>query len=66
MNHELVIDFGPGWRVYYIEVESQIILLLGGGDKGTQQADITAAKATVAAMQQAIAANHRAAMSRKK
>lgn len=41
---ELKIDFGPGWRVYYIKVGNQIIVLLGGGTKKNQQADIDAAK----------------------
>jgi putative addiction module killer protein len=35
--------FGPGWRMYYTERNSVIILMLGGGDKSTQQADIAAA-----------------------
>lgn len=55
---ELVIDFGPGWRIYFIEVEGQIILLLGGGDKSTQQADIAAARETVRAMKQAATKAH--------
>lgn len=41
---ELKIDFGPGWRVYYIKVGNQIIVLLGGGTKNGQQSDINAAK----------------------
>ena len=35
--------FGPGWRMYYIERNGTIIVMLGGGDKSTQQADIAAA-----------------------
>ena len=35
--------FGPGWRMYYIERNGTIIVMLGGGDKSTQQADIVAA-----------------------
>lgn len=35
--------FGPGWRMYYVERDGTIILMLGGGDKSTQQADIAAA-----------------------
>jgi putative addiction module killer protein len=37
---ELRIDVGPGYRVYYAIVESRVILLLCGGDKGTQDTDI--------------------------
>jgi putative addiction module killer protein len=35
--------FGPGWRMYYIEKAGAIIVMLGGGDKSTQDADIQAA-----------------------
>ena len=37
--------FGPGWRMYYIQLGDVLIVMLGGGDKSTQQADIAAAKA---------------------
>ena len=37
---ELVIDFGPGYRIYFGKIGRTIILLLCAGDKGTQQADI--------------------------
>ena len=37
---ELKIDHGPGYRVYYGRVGKTILLLLCGGDKRTQQADI--------------------------
>lgn len=37
---ELKIDFGPGYRVYYAQEGQSIILLLCGGDKGSQDADI--------------------------
>ncbi len=40
---ELKIDFGPGYRVYYIERGGVVIVLLAGGDKSTQQQDIKAA-----------------------
>ncbi|KWT83530.1 protein of unknown function DUF891 [Variovorax sp. WDL1] len=40
---ELKIDFGPGYRVYYTERDSELIILLAGGDKSTQQRDIEAA-----------------------
>ena len=35
--------FGPGWRMYYVERMGVIIVMLGGGDKSSQQADIAAA-----------------------
>jgi putative addiction module killer protein len=37
---ELRVDVGPGYRVYYAITGTQIILLLCGGDKRTQDADI--------------------------
>ena len=40
---ELKIDFGPGYRVYYTERGGEIIVLLAGGDKSTQQQDVKAA-----------------------
>lgn len=42
---ELRIDWGPGYRVYYAMSGKQVILLLAGGDKRKQQADIGAAVA---------------------
>lgn len=35
--------FGPGWRMYYFERDGTIVVMLGGGDKSSQQADIAAA-----------------------
>ena len=40
---EMREHFGPGWRLYYIERNGIVIVMLGGGDKSTQQADIAAA-----------------------
>ena len=40
---ELKIDFGPGRRVYCTRRGNRLILLLAGGDKSTQQKDITTA-----------------------
>ncbi|WP_281172417.1 type II toxin-antitoxin system RelE/ParE family toxin [Desulfonatronum lacustre] len=37
---ELRIDYGPGYRVYFSRVGKLIVLLLCGGDKRTQEADI--------------------------
>lgn len=41
---ELRIDWGPGYRIYYARAGEQIILVLLGGDKRKQQADIDRAK----------------------
>jgi len=41
---ELRIHYGPGYRVYYKDTGKEIIILLCGGDKSTQQADIIKAK----------------------
>ena len=40
---ELKIDFGPGYRVYFVQRGSALVLLLVGGDKTTQQQDINTA-----------------------
>ena len=37
---ELRINYGPGYRVYFIQRASTVIVLLAGGDKRTQQQDI--------------------------
>ena len=36
--------FGPGWRMYYVLRGTQVIVMLGGGDKTSQAADIAAAQ----------------------
>jgi putative addiction module killer protein len=41
---ELRIDYGPGYRVYYAQSARQTFLILAGGDKTTQQADIRRAR----------------------
>jgi len=41
---EMRIDYGPGYRVYLKDTGREIIILLCGGDKSTQQADIKQAK----------------------
>jgi putative addiction module killer protein len=40
---ELKIDYGPGYRVYYTQRGTRLLLLLAGGDKSTQQKDIAKA-----------------------
>jgi putative addiction module killer protein len=42
--HELRLDFGPGYRVYYGLADETVVLLLGGGDKRLQLRDIQEAK----------------------
>lgn len=42
---ELRLFIGPGYRVYFGEEGGQVVVLLCGGDKGTQGRDIKAAKA---------------------
>jgi len=37
---ELRIDYGPGYRVYFIKKREIIVILLCGGDKSTQRKDI--------------------------
>lgn len=41
---ELRIDYGSGYRIYFAQEGSQIILLLCGGDKDTQKKDILLAR----------------------
>lgn len=41
---ELRIDYGAGYRVYFVQRGRELIILLAGGDKRTQAADIAAAR----------------------
>lgn len=43
--------FGPGWRMYYILQGELLIVMLGGGDKSTQSADIARAVALAASLE---------------
>lgn len=37
---ELRIDYGPGYRVYFVQRGQSLVVLLAGGDKSTQSRDI--------------------------
>lgn len=37
---EMREHFGPGWRMYYVQQGAVLIVMLGGGEKSTQSADI--------------------------
>ena len=41
---ELRIFYGPGYRVYFVQQDSVVVILLTGGDKSTQNSDIAKAK----------------------
>lgn len=40
---EMREHFGPGWRMYYVQHGETLIVMLGGGDKSSQAADIAKA-----------------------
>lgn len=48
---ELRVDTGPGYRLYFTRREEELILLLCGGDKSSQSADIAQAQAIVAELE---------------
>jgi len=41
---ELRIDYGPGYRVYFVQQGQALVILLAGGDKHTQDQDIKKAR----------------------
>ena len=41
---ELKVDFGPGYRVYFVERGGSVIILMCGGDKSSQNRDVALAK----------------------
>ena len=41
---EIREHFGPGWRMYYVQRGTEIIVMLGGGDKSSQANDIANAQ----------------------
>jgi putative addiction module killer protein len=41
---EMRIDYGPGYRVYFVARGTAIVILLAGGDKRTQDRDIASAR----------------------
>ena len=49
---ELKIDVGPGYRVYYTQRGDELIILLVGGDKSSQQSDIELAQALARNLQE--------------
>lgn len=49
---ELRVDYGPGYRVYFVQRGTIVIVLLCGGDKGSQSRDIKRAKALTSELEE--------------
>ena len=49
---ELRVDYGPGYRVYFVQKADVFVVLLAGGDKSTQDRDIRQAKALARDLQE--------------
>lgn len=49
--YEMREDFGPGWRMYYVQRGARLIVMLGGGDKSTQKAGINKAISLAATLE---------------
>ena len=41
---EMRVHFGPGYRVYFTQIDDVVYVLLGGGSKGSQKRDVTNAQ----------------------
>ena len=48
---EMRESFGPGWRMYYVLRGAVLVVMLGGGDKSSQKADIGKAIALAASLE---------------
>ncbi|RJF92984.1 type II toxin-antitoxin system RelE/ParE family toxin [Sphingomonas cavernae] len=49
---ELRVDYGPGYRVYFVQRGEVVVILLCGGDKASQEGDIVKAKALAADLEE--------------
>ncbi len=50
--YEMREHFGPGWRMYFLQREKTLIVMLGGGDKSSQSSDIKKATALAATIEE--------------